>query len=338
MKSWFFRAASRSSESTTARLIASAPRLPPVISSVNGARCSLAGAAKNSLRTGHPVTTAFAPNCVAALLTRHRDPRRKPGENAVGESRLDVRLEHHTRNPIHHRNENHRAGSVSADSQRHVEPVPAQRFLPSPTAPPEASPRCGRISPRQCLSGLAMWIVSSGSPACGTSRASIPRSVPTNTTPLSPSLPRRSHSFATASAGKTCPPVPPPAINKFFASALTSVCVLADVQQHSGCQKHSEQARSSVADERQRNPLRRHQAEHYAQIDQRLAHDHRRDPDSKQTPESVRRFHRGHESAPAVYREQRQHDARQEFDSSQITQKMKSVCAWAGKTTSGGSP
>ena len=54
-----FSAASRSSASITARLIGSAPRLPPVMSSVKGARCSLGGMAKNSLRTGQPVTTAL---------------------------------------------------------------------------------------------------------------------------------------------------------------------------------------------------------------------------------------------------------------------------------------
>jgi hypothetical protein len=43
--------------------------------------------------------------------------------------------------------------------------------------------------------------ISSGSPACGTSFISIPRSVPTSTTSLS--FPLESHSWAIASAGKT---------------------------------------------------------------------------------------------------------------------------------------
>src|SRR5690242_20068874 len=60
--------------------------------------------------------------------------------------------------------------------------------------------------------------VSSGRPACGTSFISIPRFVPTNTTSLS--LPRDIHSRAIASAGKTCPPVPPPAIKSFITEAL----------------------------------------------------------------------------------------------------------------------
>ncbi len=69
-------------------------------------------------------------------------------------------------------------------------------------------------------------IVSSGNPASGTRRDSIPRCVPTITTFLS--APREIHSRATASAGNTWPPVPPPAISNFellvfAASAAASV-------------------------------------------------------------------------------------------------------------------
>ena len=86
------------------------------------------------------------------------------------------------------------------------------------------------------------------------------------------------------------------------------VRVLADVQQHAGGQQHSEQTRSAVADERQRNSFRRHQSEHDAQIDQRLAHHHRRDSQRQKPAEFVRRFHRGDKSAPAIHGEKRQHD------------------------------
>src|SRR5579883_2259312 len=73
----------------------------------------------------------------------------------------------------------------------------------------------------------ATRIVSSGSPACGTSFISIPRCVPTKTT--SRSAPREIHSRAIAIAGNTCPPVPPPAISNFTPSssvAQASACVL----------------------------------------------------------------------------------------------------------------
>ncbi len=95
-------------------------------------------------------------------------------------------------------------------------------------------------------------------------------------------LPARaaSHSRATASAGKTWPPVPPPAISRRFLPVTPACCahalvrVLADIQEHARSQQHAKQARSAVADERQRNAFGRQQAEHHAEIDQRLADDH----------------------------------------------------------------
>ena len=40
---------------------------------------------------------------------RDSDARRKACENAVCESRLHIRLEDHTRNPVHHGEKHHRA-------------------------------------------------------------------------------------------------------------------------------------------------------------------------------------------------------------------------------------
>src|SRR6202521_5191476 len=109
--------------------------------------------------------------------------------------------------------------------------------------------------------------VSSGSPACGTSFISIPRFVPTSTTSLS--LPRDNHSLAIAIAGKTCPPVPPPAINSFTpmshkstshkTSSRASASLLCDsllgglrtdIQEHPSCQQHHKQTRSAITHER----------------------------------------------------------------------------------------
>src|SRR6185312_12410234 len=42
--------------------------------------------------------------------------------------------------------------------------------------------------------------------------------------------------------------------------------VLTDVQQHARCQKHPEQIRSAVADELQRDSLRRYESQHHAEI------------------------------------------------------------------------
>src|SRR6266576_1543269 len=97
--------------------------------------------------------------------------------------------------------------------------------------------------------------VSSGSPACGTSFISIPRSVPTSRTSLS--LPLESHSCAIASAGKTCPPVPPPAIRSFTWLAHCSYfrCPLRNSQQPPESVRRAQRgAHSSPAiDDKERN-------------------------------------------------------------------------------------
>src|SRR2546422_9213835 len=130
--------------------------------------------------------------------------------------------------------------------------------------------------------------VSSGSPAWGTSFISIPRSVPTSTTSLS--VPRDIHSCAIAIAGNTCPPVPPPAISNFTWRFRSSCfyCLLRNIQQHASRQQHDEQTRSAIADERQRNPLRRHHSKHHREINQRLTQHHRRNAQRQQAPETIR--------------------------------------------------
>src|SRR5713101_5357911 len=152
--------------------------------------------------------------------------------------------------------------------------------------------------------------VSSGSPACGTSFISIPRCVPTSTTSLS--LPLESHSCAIASAGKTCPPVPPPAISNFTWLVRSSCfrCLLRNIQQHTGSQQHDQQTRSPIADERQRDPFRRNHPEHHRKINQRLAQDHRGYPQRQQPPESVRRTKRGTHPSPAINDKERDHHHR----------------------------
>src|SRR5256884_2453726 len=142
--------------------------------------------------------------------------------------------------------------------------------------------------------------VSSGSPACGTSFISIPRSVPTSTTSLS--FPLASHSRAIASAGKTCPPVPPPAISNFTGLARSSCFrrALRNIQQNAGGQQHDQQTRSAIADEGQRNSLRRHHPKDDSKINQRLSQDHRGNSQRQQAPESVRGAKRSAHSAPGI--------------------------------------
>src|SRR5712671_6522293 len=149
-------------------------------------------------------------------------------------------------------------------------------------------------------------IVSSVYPFSGTRRASIPRCVPANTTCLS--SPRDNHSWAIASAGKTCPPVPPPAISsfKFCCSAFFTplIRLLADVQEHACCQQHDHQARPAIADERQGNPLGRHHPQHYAEVNERLAYDHHSDAQSRESPKFVLGLEGRAHSAPAIRRKQ----------------------------------
>src|SRR6267378_3205813 len=152
--------------------------------------------------------------------------------------------------------------------------------------------------------------VSSGSPACGTSFISIPRCVPASTTSLW--FPLDSHSCAIASAGKTCPPVPPPAISNFTWRVRSSrFCrLLRNIQEHSGGQQHDQQTRSTVADERERNPFRRNHAEHHGEIDQRLTQHHGRDAQREQPPETVGRSNRSAHAAPAISDKKSDHDRR----------------------------
>src|SRR5580704_3218622 len=145
--------------------------------------------------------------------------------------------------------------------------------------------------------------VSSGSPAWGTSFISIPRWVPTSTTSLS--LPLDNHSRAIAIAGKTCPPVPPPAIKSFTPLRFR---LLTDIQEHAGGQQHHQHIRASVADERERDSFCRHQTQHDDEIDERLAHHHRSDAEREQPSETVGRGVGGADSPPRVDAEERDHD------------------------------
>ena len=194
------------------RLITSAPWLPPVIRIWNGSAGVRDGTAKNSWRTGIPVSVALCPQsfvgasyAVATRVTMPANTRLVNPGSAFG-SNTTVGMPRKT------------AASI----------IGPAAYPPTPNAAANLW-RC-RIVKESHIAGAsfarfranfippiplrpAERMVSSGNPASGTSRASIPRWVPTITTSLS--SPRAIHSRATASAGKTCPPVPPPAISSF---------------------------------------------------------------------------------------------------------------------------
>src|SRR3984893_3248883 len=154
-------------------------------------------------------------------------------------------------------------------------------------------------------------ISSSWKPASGTRRDSIPRCVPTKTTSLFSS--RLSHSRATAMAGITWPPVPPPAMSNFKPpfprlSTHSFTRLLADIQEHACAQKHDEKTRAAIAHERQRNSFRRHHAHHNAQINQGLARHHDRNSQSQEASEIIGAAKTGFEPPPGVNREEGQHE------------------------------
>src|SRR5467141_2251958 len=85
---------------------------------------------------------------------------------------------------------------------------------------------------------------------------------------------------------------------------------LRNIQQHTGGQQHDQQTRSAIADERQRDPFRRHHPEHDRKINQRLAQDHRSYSQRQQPPESVRRTGRGAHPSPTINYKEGNHDHR----------------------------
>src|SRR6202163_1348580 len=209
---------------------------------------------RNSGRTGQPVTTAFAPQVRADI-------------SYPVAIRLEMRANDLLVNPGSALGSKITLGIPRIQVVSNIGPA---AYPPTPNAatglcflnPRAASSMAGTSLKRFFSSVLpplpfspATRSVSSGSPACGTSFISIPRVVPTSTTSLS--LPRDNHSRAIAIAGKTCPPVPPPAINSFMpmSNKLSShkksqraspsllgdsllSGLLTDIQEHACCQQH----------------------------------------------------------------------------------------------------
>src|SRR5216683_655737 len=262
---------------------------------------------KNSVRTGQPVTMAFAPHVRAE--TSYPVAIRveilastlfvKPGSAFGSKMTLGTRPSQVASNmgPAAYPPTPNAAMGLCLRSTRRASSIAGTsiaRFFKSVAPPLPFKP--------------ATRSVSNGSPACGTSFISIPRCVPTSTTSLP--IPLKSHSCAIASAGKTCPPVPPPAISNFTWRVRSScLCrLLRDIQQHSGGQQHGEQTRSAVADEWQRNSFRRNHAKHDREIDQRLAQHHGRDAQRQQASEPVRRSERSTHAAPAINDKESDHN------------------------------
>jgi hypothetical protein len=97
--------------------------------------------------------------------------------------------------------------------------------------------------------------------------------------------PRATSASATASAGSTCPAVPPAAIR--HAGADRCGIVARDVKEDAHRRKRDHEARAAGGDERQRDTRQRSKPEDGREIDQRLAADERRQPGRQQLAERV---------------------------------------------------
>src|SRR3954453_7458566 len=107
--------------------------------------------------------------------------------------------------------------------------------------------------------------------------------------------PRRLNSSATASAGSTCPAVPPAAIRHL--SCLSSATGR-DVKEDADRNELHHEAGPAVGDERQRDSRQRSEPEHSREVDRGLAAHERRQPRSKALAERIAALQRGLEAGP----------------------------------------
>src|SRR5437660_4191306 len=108
-------------------------------------------------------------------------------------------------------------------------------------------------------------------PYSGTSRASTRSGDPAKVT----RPPRCRSASATASAGATCPTVPPAAIRN---RSCRSSAITGDVKEDADRTEHHHEARAAVGDERERDSGQRRNADRGGHVDRGLPTDERRDP------------------------------------------------------------
>src|SRR3989442_11962259 len=118
---------------------------------------------------------------------------------------------------------------------------------------------------------------------------------------------RASISWAIEMPGYRCPPVPPPATTIVSATGGALGGMLRDVQQHPEGAQTDDQARAAVRKERQRDALRRHQAERHRHVHHRLRHEPGGNPHPEVVTAPVRRPGRRHDTAPEQHAERGDH-------------------------------
>src|SRR3954447_19873151 len=144
-----------------------------------------------------------------------------------------------------------------------------------------------------------IWIFWSSKPASGTSLPSMPRSVPTKTG----WWPRFSSSRATAIAGITCPPVPPPAMMNVLPG------MFGDIHQHAEEREGAHQRAASIADEGRGDAFGRAGTEHDAHVDEALDDDDDGRAEGQIAAEVVIHAPGGAEASPEDHAEAEEDDA-----------------------------
>ena len=205
-------------------LSTAAPWLPPITRTRAAPALGRVGARREARAERH----AVAPHRGGAegrrrLLPRQERAPREGRQNSVRETDGAVRFEHGHRDAEEGGGERRGAGRVAADAENG-----ARAQSPDDPAPRAASraarrARRGRLARRRRPSSARRRGSSSLQPRAGTTRASTPRAVPTNTTSTSA---RPWTASATATAGKTWPPVPPPAMRSVGRLTRRSLDVL----------------------------------------------------------------------------------------------------------------
>src|SRR5437773_6473651 len=132
--------------------------------------------------------------------------------------------------------------------------------------------------------------VSSSYPASGTSCASTRSGDPANVTCTS----RLDSSSATASAGSTCPAVPPAAIRHLSCRSP----IPRDVKEDADRDELHHEARPAVRDERQRDPGQRREPEDGRKVDRRLAADETGQAGGQPLAEGIPTLERGLQAGP----------------------------------------
>src|SRR3990172_225462 len=165
---------------------------------------------------------------------------------------------------------NTRPGRLRRNTRKETKSPPI--ILATPVSPPPPPPPT-----------LPEETKSTPIPRDGTAFASSPPSVPTKET--DPPGERARNASASAIPGNTCPPVPPPAINRFSDKSFRSFH--RDVREDPDRGQVKDERGSPVAQERQDHPLRREHLQAHHHVREGLHADHGGHPHREVLPERI---------------------------------------------------